>query len=150
MSEFLTSNVAVLTGGMGMGKSTIAKLFLERGFYHVDTDHHVHSLYHSPPRGFFSAMKKLVPNAATFDDDDGRAGVAQRARRGEAVGEADIEDDAQRLVGPLREHTADTLGGGGVDHRRRVPGATRRRGRWRGPGVRAAMRAPSRRRRVRC
>ena len=66
---------------------------------------------------------------AVVDDDHGRAGVAQRARRGEAVGEAHVEHDTERLVGALGEHAADALGGGGVDHRRRVPGATRRRGR---------------------
>lgn len=100
MSELLVSNVVVLTGGMGMGKSTIAKMFLERGFYHVDADMRVHWLYNSPSREFYSAMKKLVPDAATFDEDDGRNMIDRRMVSRAVVDNPHLLEQIEDIVGP--------------------------------------------------
>ena len=63
-----------------------------------------------------AARPKTKRAFAVVDDDHGRTSVAQRAGGGESVCKADVEDDAERLVGALREYAAKGLGRGCVEH----------------------------------
>ena len=63
-----------------------------------------------------AARPKAKCALAVVDDDHGCTSVAQRAGGRESVCKADVEDDAERLVGALREHAAKGLGGGCVEH----------------------------------
>ncbi len=83
-----------LTGGIGMGKSTAAKLFVRARIPVHDADRVVHALY---ARGGAAvpAVAALVPEAV-------RAGAVDRARLGQAVfGNAALLKRLERAVHPL-------------------------------------------------
>lgn len=103
------SNVVVLTGGMGMGKSTIARIFLEKGFTHVDTDSYVHWLYSSPSPAFYAAMKGLIPYSATFDEDDGQDRIDRRMVARAVVDNPHLLEQVEAIVAP---HLAEKMRNG--------------------------------------
>jgi dephospho-CoA kinase len=76
-----------LTGGMGCGKSTAAKLFADRGFRHVDSDTLVREKV-LPMEEVVSALRQRY-GAAVFDG----AGLVDRPSLGRLV----FADDAERL-----------------------------------------------------
>ena len=57
-----------LTGGIGSGKSSVAKLFMDAGITVIDADELVHDIYESDESINF--VKGLAPNAVTAGDID--------------------------------------------------------------------------------
>lgn len=92
----MTKMVIGLTGLIGSGKSTVAKLFAERGAQVIDTDAIAHQL--TLPNGFaLSAIQKEFGNDLV---DDG--GVLDRRRLREMVFNNDLlHQRLEKLIHPL-------------------------------------------------
>ena len=83
-----------LTGSIGMGKSTTAKMFAERGVPVWDADTAVHSLYARDGAGV-AAIRKLVPEAIV----DGA--VDRSALKREISQSADVLTKIEEFIHPL-------------------------------------------------
>lgn len=100
-----------LTGGIGMGKSTTAKLFAAAGIPVWDADAAVHELY-AGPGAAATAIAKLAPDAIAFD------GSVDRGKLAAAIAQSpDLLKPLEAAIHPLV-----------ADHRERFLAAQRNAG----------------------
>ena len=83
-----------LTGSIGMGKSTTAKMFADAGYPVYDADAEVHALY--APGG-----AAVGPLSERFGDILKDGGVDRAALRGKVVDNPDAMKDLEAIVHPL-------------------------------------------------
>lgn len=83
-----------LTGSIGMGKSTTAKLFAEEGAFVWDADKAVHRLYAADGAGA-RAIKSLVPDAVGAD------GVDREALRDAIIRDPALLQRVEAAIHPL-------------------------------------------------
>ena len=83
-----------LTGSIGMGKSTTAKMFAENGIPVWDADHAVTELYEKDGDGT-KALADLVPNAITEN------GVSKERLKALIQQNSDILKDIEAIIHPL-------------------------------------------------
>lgn len=83
-----------LTGSIGMGKSTTAKMFAEAGVPVWDADSAVHAIY-GPDGTGTRALAKLVPDAIGPD------GVDRAKLRAAIIEDADLLPKVEALIHPL-------------------------------------------------
>jgi dephospho-CoA kinase len=99
-----------LTGSIGMGKSTTARLFADAGVPVWDADAAVHRLY-GPGKAGASAIARLVPGAVTED------GVDRRALRDALAADPLLLERVEAAVHPLVAADRETF----VADRREAP-----------------------------
>ena len=91
----MTSLVLGLTGSIGMGKSTTARMFAEHGIPVWDADAAVHRVY-SPGGPGASALSDIVPDAVLEDGS-----VSRDALRGALAKEPSLLDKIEARIHPL-------------------------------------------------
>ena len=106
-------NVVGLTGWIGMGKSTVAKMFAEEGAPAFDSDAAVHALYE--PGG-----AAVVPIEAAFPGVTKDGGIDRTALSARVVGDAEAIKRLEAIVHPLVRKAqakflqASLVGGAGI------------------------------------
>lgn len=83
-----------LTGSIGMGKSTTAKMFADRGVPVWDADASVHALY-GPDAAGSRAIAELVPSAVTSK------GVNRAELRAAVISDAELLKKIEAIIHPL-------------------------------------------------
>ncbi len=105
--------VVGLTGSIGMGKSTVAKMFAEEGAPAFDSDAAVHALYE--PGG-----AAVVPIEAAFPGVTKDGGIDRTALSARVVGDAEAIKRLEAIVHPLVRKAqakflqASLVGGAGI------------------------------------
>ncbi len=85
-----------LTGGMGCGKTTAARLFMEEGFGSIDSDALVHDLLAAD-----SAVHRAIVERFGPDVDDGRGGIDRRRLGAIVFADDDALHWLESLLHPL-------------------------------------------------
>ncbi|NHN87462.1 dephospho-CoA kinase [Acetobacter conturbans] len=88
-----------LTGGMGMGKTTVAAMLRRAGFPVFDSDATVHRLQ-GPNGKAVAAMGRLVP-AALMTDCEGRETLDRQALRKAVMADSKLIHDFEKIIHPL-------------------------------------------------
>lgn len=81
-----------LTGGIGAGKSTVAKTFIERGAYHVDADRIAREVVEPGTPGLAQLAEAFGPEILDADGVLDRAALAARAF---------VDDDSRALLNSI-------------------------------------------------
>ena len=76
-TAFVHSMLIGLTGGIGCGKSTAARFFVEAGFRRIDTDEVIKNEVHTQPEVLAAIRLKFGPEALTADARIDRPAVAK-------------------------------------------------------------------------
>ena len=93
-----------LTGSIGMGKSTVAKMFAEEGAPAFDSDAAVHALY-APGGAAVALVERAFPGVVR------NGGIDRNALSARVVGNPEALRQLERIVHPLvRQAQADFLG----------------------------------------
>lgn len=92
--------VVGLTGGIGSGKSTVAKLLRERGVPVLDADVIVHAALSPGGKGFSRTLKLFGPSVQKEDGSLNRSALAQRVFE-----RPSLRKKLERILHPLVEHS---------------------------------------------
>lgn len=98
-----------LTGGMGMGKSTVAKMFVQRGTPHWDADAAVAAMYgwndyHDDPRHMVEVVQKFRPDLII--PDGSTKAVDRQGLRDAVIEDPTLLGHLEAAAGPLLVESA--------------------------------------------
>lgn len=95
------SHVVVLTGGLAMGKSTVAKAFIDAGFCHWDADATVHDIYHNGHyNGVVALLREVIPEAIPYDDSGTEWPIKMSVVRRAVTHDPSLLPQIEAIIGP--------------------------------------------------
>lgn len=103
-----------LTGSIGMGKSTTARLFAQEGAWVFDADQAVHDLYGIEGAAVAPIVSRFGPDVIAADGSIDRGALGQILRE-DAKGFSDLEAVVHPLVGAMRRDFLTKARGAGIE-----------------------------------